>query len=310
MIHTWTDGFYNYPRPVVAIRGDTHGSYLAQSCPYQNSPYTEDAGELPQPDPFTFSACIHSGWGLLIYRPELGPGGATPLDVHTSSGVYQYRLVHLADSPLWQLRTWYGYLFGGAVIDIGGGQSGYELFHSYNDATGNDANPPWQWQGGPGNCQYELGRGGCWYKFTYDATNTFNPNSGQWPTLPYGALFTNPAYAARTYFPGYGGKFIDATMYNAYAPVSPPCCQALGVSIDGPDVLNTGSSGTWSANASGGTGPYTYSWRGPFTSTASAVSGALYADADLFLDVWDAAGAHVAVTKHVTVTGCSGGNLC
>ncbi|MGI8546778.1 MAG: SprB repeat-containing protein [Gemmatimonadaceae bacterium] len=86
--------------------------------------------------------------------------------------------------------------------------------------------------------------------------------------------------------------------------------QTLASSISGPDVVNTDWYSTWSADVSGGTPPYTYSWSGLFYGTDSSVSGATSSSGDLIVDVYDAAGGHTTVTKSVTSTGCSGQYLC
>lgn len=86
--------------------------------------------------------------------------------------------------------------------------------------------------------------------------------------------------------------------------------QTLTAAISGPDAVNTDWYSTWSAQVSGGTPPYTYSWSGLFYGNGSSVSGSTSSTGDLILDVYDAASSHVTSTKTVTSTGCSGQYLC
>jgi len=69
-------------------------------------------------------------------------------------------------------------------------------------------------------------------------------------------------------------------------------------------------SSTWQAGASGGAPPYTYQWSGALSGNGEFVSGALYADDILYLDVWDSHGAHVAVSTSITVVENCGGMAC
>jgi len=84
----------------------------------------------------------------------------------------------------------------------------------------------------------------------------------------------------------------------------------LTAAISGPDAVNTDWYSTWSAQVSGGTPPYTYSWSGLFYGNSSSVSGSTSTTGDLILDVYDAASGHASVTKTITSTGCSGQYLC
>jgi len=81
-------------------------------------------------------------------------------------------------------------------------------------------------------------------------------------------------------------------------------------SINGPSVLNDDWTGTWTASVTGGRRPYTYQWGGFGYGSNSSYSGNPGYTSDLTLDVWDADGAHVSTSFTVTVTGCSGGNIC
>jgi pimeloyl-ACP methyl ester carboxylesterase len=84
----------------------------------------------------------------------------------------------------------------------------------------------------------------------------------------------------------------------------------LTVSISGPDIVNTDWYSTWSAEVSGGTAPYTYSWSGLFYGSGASISGTTSTGGDLILDVYDAVGGHGTFTKTVASTGCAGQNLC
>jgi hypothetical protein len=69
-------------------------------------------------------------------------------------------------------------------------------------------------------------------------------------------------------------------------------------------MLNAGSTYTTymsNASASGGTAPYTFSRSGVLNSNGDSVTGSPASSGSLYLDVWDAAGRHVAVSTYVTV---------
>lgn len=63
-------------------------------------------------------------------------------------------------------------------------------------------------------------------------------------------------------------------------------------------------SGTYVAHPQWGVAPYTYQWSGLLSGTGSTVTGVIYSEGDLFLDMWDAAGQHVALADHITVNSC------
>lgn len=84
----------------------------------------------------------------------------------------------------------------------------------------------------------------------------------------------------------------------------------MSADISGPDAVNDDWYSTWQAQISGGVAPYSYSWSGILYGSGSSVSGSLSTSGDLTLNVTDATGAHVTVTKSVTATGCTGANLC
>lgn len=87
---------------------------------------------------------------------------------------------------------------------------------------------------------------------------------------------------------------------------------ALAASVSGLDQVNEGSSSTWTAEATGGTPPYSYSWSGLLSGSGSSISGTLWSSGDLYLQVTDAAGTQVTAAKYITVTsgsGCPGSQI-
>jgi hypothetical protein len=75
---------------------------------------------------------------------------------------------------------------------------------------------------------------------------------------------------------------------------------SLAVSIDGPTMVTEGQTNTWSALVTGGTGPYTYQWSGGLSGNGQSVAGSL-SENDVYLDVWDSAGHHAAVSIFVSI---------
>jgi hypothetical protein len=313
-IRYYYDWVFGVNRPVAAMALDTHGTYLAQSCSPQDNgqpnAYYEIAGyDRLASGSGSFVACVRSFAGsALVFRPAADDNNVATLPFYQNSGQWEYGLLNFATSPIWQGRTVggdFGYLQG-ALLDLGYGQQGLKDFHP----TG--ANPPWAWQGGAG-----FGPNGFyWYHLWEDGTGNSEPHH-RWGDWAPGMLLTNPGVAAASHFCDYpigGCKFTsgyEPVLFNEYRQPDPlPSCNGMQVSVEGPDVLNTGWSGTWTANVSCGTGTYTYQWTGLVYGTTATVSGEVYGEGDIYLDVWDSSGAHIAVSKHVMVTGCSGANLC
>jgi hypothetical protein len=119
----------------------------------------------------------------------------------------------------------------------------------------------------------------------------------------------DPQNAARRFFPHYGWSgYNEPIVFNAFRAINPPPPEPppLTVSIDGPDIVWTGHYASWSATVSYGTPPYTYYWSGESmgTSNQSTFGGTVYNPFTLYLDVWDAAGAHVAITKDIATSDC------
>src|SRR5579884_3513501 len=77
---------------------------------------------------------------------------------------------------------------------------------------------------------------------------------------------------------------------------------ALSAVISGPTGVPSGDSGTWFASVGAqGTAPYTYSWSGLFSGTASSVSGSPMASGYLYLQINDSAGHSANASWYVTV---------
>jgi hypothetical protein len=71
----------------------------------------------------------------------------------------------------------------------------------------------------------------------------------------FGDFESNVKIAGDQWYSGnYLNQIRDAFSYHGITNSS------LNVSVSGPDVLSIGESGTWTVNASGGNGSYTYSW--------------------------------------------------
>lgn len=136
-----------------------------------------------------------------------------------------------------------------------------------------------------------------------------------WPAIPTGALLTDPATAARTFFSQYN-PFSQYMAYNTYLSSAPPPPPGgpLAVSIQGPDHVYSSVQNTYRASLSGGSPPYvTYKWsfgtphRLDPASVDVKYAATQKGNQAIYFDVWDAAGNHVAVSKSVFVTDPTGG---
>lgn len=303
---TWNDLTFAVRRPVIAIRSRKHGTYFATDCSHPvllrgDSYY----GAMPDaPGATSFGACWHDDSDLMAYFPvplNVAPSSgiaAASVDRNARTGSYYYRLVHLAESPIWSQRT-DNFMFWGNSIFIAGGYVGYDKFSPSDPfATDHSANPPWQWRGGTGECV----SGMCWYTFGSDNTTmTYNPIS--YPAAPNtGAFVADPVTDAGLWFP-FLPELNEPVRYDPYLSNPPTCCASylLNAHISGPTAVNSGETNTWSAIVTGGTPPYRYQWSGALWGTGSAVSGSLTADDVLYLDVYDANGAHLAVSTAIAV---------
>lgn len=94
--------------------------------------------------------------------------------------------------------------------------------------------------------------------------------------------------------------------YNPYLQ-SPPNyygVQPFSGSFYGPTVSDGTTASTYVAQPQWGVAPYTHQWSGVLSGTGSTVSGVVYVEGDLFLDMWDAAGQHVALSQYITINSC------
>lgn len=306
-IHRWDDGD-GVLRPVVAIRASTHGTYMAQSA-IGGSLYSQTYGIQPdrQPsDPYTIYP--HGNTAVIMYQPEpycvpQSACTATPLDPATQSGTYFYNLVSLFDDAgAWPLRQTNGEIFAGQNLAyLGGDQWGYLGF--YDNSTNLAANPPWQWSGGSGECP--INGSSCWYSYSVDNTAESYSRTN-WPTFAYGSLLTDPSTVAHDYFPWQ--NWSSSIIYDPFiggAGSHPP---DLAVGIDGPTTFNEAmQTATFTALVSGGTPPYQYQWSGAATGSDVSVDATVTQSTTLYLDVWDAAGVHVAVSTFLNY--CTDGQI-
>jgi hypothetical protein len=308
VINTWPDP-NAVMRPVVAIRRNTHGTYLAQRCGPGQTPLNSDSGygiypERQSTDPFV--ACIHGDANAMVYLPGPYPcapsGGCVINDVPTgaSLGSYYYALTSLFDDQaFWPLRQTPGAMFGGTHSYLGGNQSGYLFFNGSGSDT--EANPPWGWLGGPGQCETVavVNVVACWYSYGSDDTENYWWSRVFWPTITPGHILTDPVQVAYNYWPQF--SYSTSVIHNAFVGGAGSAPAPLSAYIDGPIWFNDfNTQGTWSAVVSGGTPPYTYQWSGPFYGTGSSVSGTVNESSILYLDVWDSAGTHVAYSTSLT----------
>jgi hypothetical protein len=304
----------NLYRAVVAIRSRTHGTYMAQDWTHPNDYFYDGGyGVNPFAPAGVIDAVVHGDGDAIIYRPASASNPVSARDSAQRGGHAYYRLVHLYSDPAWDLRRSAGYYYGGSMLDLGFGESALSAFTtSSGDAEG--ANPVWAWNGN-GACYVN---NSTWFHFGTDNSGAFD-DCASWTHIPYGSLLTDPTYASSLYFPWFTDLNHWRVTYNPYIgvfggltpPNSCPDCHpwVVNTSITGPDQVTSGQGYSWSANVSGGTPPYTYRWSGALTGTDATISGALTQDDNLYLDLWDATGVHVALTKPITVTASCGAQL-
>lgn len=322
-IHDYFDSSFGVNRPVVMVSLDTHATYVAQSCSGVDNgksfSYYEPGGyDWTSSTSTVLYACVHDWAGsFLLYVPAVDNNNPYGSPDYAANGTYSYQLLDLASSPIWTDRQTYHDLLGGNLINLGYGLSGYDAFQP---GYGSDccANPPYQWQGGPGD-RHGLGPlNGHWYYFSQDGTTNYTSWDGPWGAWSYGQLLVDPELAANDDFPGYydwrGNAFTNfyqpPVVFNEFRqPDSAPRCCALGASINGPETVEAGTPTTYTAYVSGGAPPYRYQWSGAGSGTGTSVTVTTYNETDLFLDVWDAAGAHMAVSTHLLIS-CQNGAMC
>jgi hypothetical protein len=293
-----------HSRPVTISAAGDHATYMPQLCGYG---YSGDRGfgivDLTASSG-RYEVCVHDGTNAIIYQPMLeaaldpssGLSQGDQLSTgYTGTGFATYQLIELSQSPMWSNRTSTA-LFSGSTLTLPGGLSALPDFNP------GGANPPWQWQGVQ-SCHV----GQCYYLFSGDGTNTFDDEISL-PTTASGTFLAAPAVDVGQRFNGLPELNAPAR-YNPYV-ASPPDYNGnypLAATIDGPQMIPAGIQETWNASISGGTAPYTIQWSGALSGSATSVSGSLSSDAVLYLDVWDAHGAHVAVSIYITV--CQNGEI-
>lgn len=312
-VEFWYDSYFGVSRPVVAIRSGTHGTYMAQDCSANSGSYYWDGFgvDLANTGPGVFSACIHSGTALSLLVPSAYDPGVTDMPANASNGTWSYRLEEVAQSPLWAERTNSHVLLGGTnTLSLGYGLFAQDIFEPAN-YTESTANPPWAWLGGPGSNGGIPGHSGYWYSFAMDGTFDVHHDPGQWSQIPVSSLIIDSGRAAYAYFQNYQNangsawaNFLSLpVVHNGFHTTYPP--QPLTVAIEGTDYPPVGQLTTWDSQISGGRAPYTLQWSGDpqFYGSQPSIS-ATFSDSSphyLFLDVWDALGAHIAVSKSLTV---------
>lgn len=303
----WYDARNGFQRPVIAVRGRNHGTHVPQPCTPGGSQYAGpdlNYGIYGNTQNGTvYQACIHDGYQWLLYAPVNPFETGQVLSIDYRQGWAWYQLNELFTSPIWTARMQNQQLFAGTAVNLVNGGAAWDAYHSYIDP--NQANPPWQWQGG-GGCQNHIGGAYCWYSFGVDGTASYNEPT-HWPVSPsYGRLLTDPAAEMGMRFtslPDLGEPY----RYNPYV-TSPPNYYASGpplsVGISGPNTVPPRSSEEWTALPTGGTAPYSYQWSGALSGTSQTVRGVVASSQPLYLDVWDSAGAHIFTSIYVTVDQC------
>jgi hypothetical protein len=317
-IEFWNDARYSSSRPVVAVRGRNHGSHMAQIGCSGGTTLDGPFGIVPN-SAGVFSACVHDGFDAIVYRPMMqealtpsaGLPGADVIPIDTVHGVYTYQLLDVS-TTLWPLRNTDHLLFSGPSLSLAGGNTGLTWFQQM-EFSDDHANPMWQWRGGEG-CRTSSSWIGsitfCWYGFGDDGTASYD-TPAHWPvsTSP-GAFLTNPQQDATLRFTNLP-EIWNPMRYNPYVSAPPNYYgpQPFSGYISGPqNVSGEYSPNTWTAGPQYGVAPYTYQWSGALSGTGPSISGVIQNDY-LYLDMWDAAGQHVATSIYVQSTGCPGSQI-
>jgi hypothetical protein len=89
--------------------------------------------------------------------------------------------------------------------------------------------------------------------------------------------------------------------FNIQPPPPPPPPITLTVSIDGPSAVEPTWYCEWSGNVSGGTPPYSYTWTGVLSGSASTVFGNVPSSGPLWLSVTDSQGNGGSTSKQIAV---------
>lgn len=302
----WNDNRESGHSRVVAISAaGTHATYEPEIC---------DANTVHPPGIVSqaqsggaYQVCVRNNNDLMVYQPllesapSLGLPGADQLSTGDEYGLFTYQLLELPQTDLWYTRTDLRY-FNGEQLALPGGLYGNRFFASTADPG--QANPPWAWNGNQSCHTIPLTDGDCYTFNSFAEDGTRNAELTRYfPVTPYGQILTDPATDFVARFAGLPNLAAAPPRYNPYI-ASPPDYNGstpLSAYIDGPQMVTAGMSYTWSANITGGTGPYTIQWSGLFGGSGTSVSGSPSSSGSIYLDVWDAASHHVAVSVFVTV---------
>ena len=315
-LQSWMDNRYGYNRPVIGVAVGTHGTYAAQDCSGGTQPdYSHGIGmwRFSVENFGTYRACIRAGYDAIVYYPMLEealiPSMGLPypeqLPFGQTGGLGLYALEEMTQSVLWQHRSDFGLLFSGTPTGLAGGLTGYNFFNGPNGS--HDANPPWAWLGGPGEGQFGI----YWYGWWADG-KPIGYNQGNLQYSPAGALLGGASGELARRFP-YFPDVHQPDRFNPYV-ASPPDYNSyvppLTASIGGPTSIVEGDYRTWTAIASGGTGGgYTYQWSGVMSGIGPTISGSP-SSGELYLDVWDGAGRHTAVSTYISaMMSCPGSQI-
>ena len=309
-VFMWPEPVTGLYRSVVGIRAQTHGTYMAQNCnPAYWVPddyfgmWAEGVDQFGTP----FVSCIHTGTHAIIYKPSYDGSGVARLGPYVRSGQAAYRLADLHESPIWQQRLSTD-LFQGSVTTISdGGDQAYTFFRTSNGS--NDANPPWAWRGGAGECPDYQAVVACWHSFGIDNTGGWNDRIFWYQAVQDGNLLTRPEFEMAQRFHGLPNLFLPITFNQYWMAPPPPPPPPYAVYVEGPEEVSSLATWTWTAYPDGGVSPYTYDWEtssGSFSGTSATFwasfpqLGYSYTEA-LYLVVRDATDAPVYVVKYVTV---------
>jgi len=207
-INFWTHRRSGVKRPVVAIRSRVHGTFMAQDYTNQSIWGLHNGFGVHPRSPELYGAyyvTVHRGTQPIVYEPVplVSPSPtdvARRLGVSTRRGVWKYRLVELARSPIWLQRNAAGALLTGPSLYLGGGRTGLSAFAPSVGAVAK-AKPAWNWLGGRGERRRILGDVAHWYTFGVDMSSRYF-SSAWWPTTSPGRLLTAPAAEAGLRFVG------------------------------------------------------------------------------------------------------------